>query len=375
MKVLFIFDEDFASHPFKKMDVCDASESYQIHLLCRYTEELQYNLPTSLGKLDLRYLPSRADQNRLDRNTLCHISSAFTAAVAYLTVLMRIFQLLPDVIVLDSPRLSPPVLFLKPLLRFELIYHPYELFGHQSFKVALLWRFIESFVFLASSVLITQSELRCIYYKSRASSTKLIISYNTKPRIIQRVEPRSELLDRLPDSYFIYEGSLIPGRNISTIVRHFIDDRNSNLVIAGRMSHWFQELCNELNIDSASNISYVGYQSSEAISILVSRAKAGFISYDNMCLNNRLSAPGRISDYLDAETPLIYDTANFSLDLFLRQEPWCFGCSFNEPYSLPKTLQVAKSFSTDQWIEYANHYRKRFRRINYTDIINHLVAS
>jgi glycosyltransferase involved in cell wall biosynthesis len=245
---------------------------------------------------------------------------------------------------------------LAKIYKGKCIYHPFELYGEQTSKYSRVLLKIES-ALLNRGVdgVITQNIYRAdVYEKERRSRIKPVLVRNTKNGAA--VKPNGKLRERLSlrasTKIVLYEGHLIQGRMLDSLVEAMRYMRGSDvvLVLIGQVTDWWSKNCEPViarfGLDEV--VFQLPHVEHGRIIDFIADANLGVIIYDDSCRNNKYCAPGKLSDYLFAGIPIVCPAYPPLLDIL---GSFKIGLTFEKqsPIEISKKLKEVLSTPSEVW--------------------------
>jgi glycosyltransferase involved in cell wall biosynthesis len=218
----------------------------------------------------------------------------------------------PDVIIVSLPRIAPFAWIIARLTGARFVYYSFELYGEQTQPAFFLWRWIERImVQYWIDAMITQNEPRArIYRQERKARVDPVIVHNYYPMHPHSPTGKLRRMLHLPDTsrIVLYEGALIPGRNLEKLAHavEFFPEDTLLVIIGQQWSWWKHEIKPTLaNLPFAMNIIVIPPMSHDALLDCVADANVGVIIYGDHVRNNYYCAPSKLSDYMHANIPML----------------------------------------------------------------------
>lgn len=305
---LFSSDENQICKPFDFSGVDDAikkfpqrKEKRAIRVarilerpICRKFKSLRESL-----KKILRYL------NQSDKKLTVLFSRMILRKIVYLKATVKLFRFKEEI---DIVLFSRAYLIFMILIKYKLssgkntqiLYYPFELYGHQTLTSSRLVRLMEK-VFLKYKVdgLITQNDLRLEYYRRIGFEGKSLIARNYK-----RKKTLSSLSERTfsgEEVKLVHVGSVDEGRGIERILEMILKTQiKFTLTVYGDVrKNWMRKHYEVISRAQEAGRLYIQGSIAE-IDLLynLSDFDIGIISYDRSCLNHLYCAPSKLTDYL-----------------------------------------------------------------------------
>ena len=228
----------------------------------------------------------------------------------YLLAAINAFRLKVDIVIVSRPQtvLAQLVLIIlqKTRLRKMLfVYYPYELYGHQYNKYKKLVLLLESHLIRkVYDSIVVPSAGRLAYYKSINPNIQGCVIRNFKnfPLI---VKCNSKQFERIG---LVYLGLVDYGRKLEEILGNLEKLPSSyKITFVGKVrKQWLRDNQDILNHwISLGKLEMIEEIPESDIVEHLSLYDIGLISYDDKCLNNRLCAPAKVTDYLHSDLPII----------------------------------------------------------------------
>ena len=228
----------------------------------------------------------------------------------YLLAATNASRLKVDVLIVSRPQtvLAQLVLIILRKLRFRrmlFVYYPYELYGHQYNKYNRIVFLLERiFIRNVYDSIVAPSAGRLSYYKSINPNIKGCVVRNFKRfKSIDRVDTKQT--ERIS---LVFLGLVDYGRKLEEIVNHLeLLPSSYKLTFIGKVrKHWLRDNQDNLNCwISLGKLELIEAIPEGTITERLSLYDIGLISYDDKCLNNRLCAPAKVTDYLHSDLPII----------------------------------------------------------------------
>lgn len=305
---LFSADEDQKCKPFDYSGVDDAikkfpqrKEKRAIRVarilerpICRKFKTLRKSL-----KGILRYL------NQSDKKLTVLVSRKILRKKVYLKATVKLFRFKEeiDIVLFSRAYLIFMILIRNKLLRgknTQVVYYPFELYGHQTRSSSRLVRQLEK-VFLKYKVdgLITQNDLRLEYYRRIGFEGKCLIARNYKRR--KTLSSLSERTFSAKEVKLVHVGIVDEGRGIEQILEMIMETQlELTLTVYGDVrKNWMRKHYDVISRAQEAGRLYIQGSIAE-IDLLctLSNFDIGIISYDRSCLNHLYCAPSKLTDYL-----------------------------------------------------------------------------
>ncbi len=235
-----------------------------------------------------------------------HIAPTRTHFIAGISA----YKFKADVVIVSRPQTAFVQLILLTLQKFKIkrirfIYYPYEMYGQQYNKYKKIILFLEKyFIKNLYSGLVTPSHGRLDYYKSINPNIQGCVVRNFKEFRL----PDKKASKQANSLNLVYLGLLDYGRKIEEIIDN-LDHLPSNfkfILVGKARKNWLED--NQENINywiSLGKLELVEEIPEHAISQYLSLYHIGLISYDESCLNNRLCAPAKVTDYLHSGLQIV----------------------------------------------------------------------
>ncbi len=228
----------------------------------------------------------------------------------YLLAATNAFRLKVDIVIVSRPQtvLAQLVLIVLRKSKFRrmlFVYYPYELYGHQYNKYKRLVLLLEKiFIRNVYDLIVAPSAGRLSYYKSINPNIQGCVVRNFKKfvpndRIDSKQTKRVDL---------VYLGLVDYGRKLEEIVAHLEQLPSPyKLTFIGKVRRqWLKDNQDNLNHwISLGKLELIEAIPESTITKRLSLYDIGLISYDDNCLNNRLCAPAKVTDYLHSDLPII----------------------------------------------------------------------
>ncbi len=228
----------------------------------------------------------------------------------YLLAAINAYRLRVDIVIVSRPQtiLAQLVLLFLRKIKFRrmlIIYYPYELYGRQYNKYNRLVLLLEKiFIKKVYDSIVAPSAGRLAYYKSINSSIQGCVLRNFK-----RFQPIESYGSKQTERVnLVFLGLVDYGRNLEKIIKHleYLPAAYKLTFIGKVRKQWLKD--NQDNLSywiSVGKLELVEAIPESSISERISFYDVGLISYDDSCLNNRLCAPAKVTDYLHADLPII----------------------------------------------------------------------
>ena len=228
----------------------------------------------------------------------------------YLLAATKAFRLKVDIVIVSRPQtvLAQMVLIILSKVKFRrmlFVYYPYELYGQQYNKYKKIVLLLERiFIRNIYDVIVAPSEGRLTYYKSINPNIQGCVIRNFK-----RFKPNKRVDSKQTKRInLVYLGLVDYGRKLEEIVAHLEQLPSTyRLTFIGKVrKQWLRE--NQENLIywiSLGKLELIEAIPESTITERLSLYDIGLISYDDNCLNNRLCAPAKVTDYLHSDLPII----------------------------------------------------------------------
>jgi glycosyltransferase involved in cell wall biosynthesis len=217
-----------------------------------------------------------------------------------------------DVIVATRPQAAICAWLAATVKRRRLVYYPFELYGDQSFAPSR-WLLGAEQLILRYGIdsLITQNEHRAgIYRRERGARVEPSIVHNYKPAASMPSAGvlKAQLGLDAKTRIVLYQGVLIEGRHLENVARSaaFLPP-DVVMVLMGRGSkEWLKGYEETIAGELASGRVFLlpPVTQEELLSYVVD-ADVGIIIYDGSVRNNLYCEPGKLSDYIFADVPVV----------------------------------------------------------------------
>ena len=228
----------------------------------------------------------------------------------YLLAATNAFSLKVDIVIVSRPQtaLAQLVLIILRKVRFRrmlFVYYPYELYGHQYNKYKRLVLLLERiFIRNVYDSIVVPSAGRLSYYKSINPNIQSCVVRNFKRfRPLERYDPKQTERFNL-----VFLGLVDYGRKLEEIIDQLeYLPAACKLTFIGKVrKHWLRDNQDNLNYwISLGKLELIEAIPENTITERLSFFDIGLISYDDRCLNNRLCAPAKVTDYLHSDLPII----------------------------------------------------------------------
>ena len=228
----------------------------------------------------------------------------------YLLAATNAFHLKVDIVIVSRPQtvLAQLVLIVLRKSKFRrmlFVYYPYELYGHQYNKYKRLVLLLEKiFIRNVYDLIVAPSAGRLSYYKSINPNIQGCVVRNFKKFVPNdRIDSKQTKRVNL-----VYLGLVDYGRKLEEIVAHLEQLPSPyKLTFIGKVrKQWLKDNQDNLNYwISLGKLELIEAIPESTITKRLSLYDIGLISYDDSCLNNRLCAPAKVTDYLHSDLPII----------------------------------------------------------------------
>lgn len=255
----------------------------------------------------------------------------------------------------------------------KLVYYPFELFGQQGFREPR-WETVLERVVIKRVVcsLITQNSARREYYLRINRNLPVTVVQNFCPVNLFATEPKSPANDT-SRVRVIYAGLLTKKRDIRALVDAFSElPAEFELTLLGPQKPDFgdQIMSNVRELAASSRLRIEEAVPRVHLGQIFSRHQIGVLSYDDSCLNNRLCAPTKLTDYLHCGLSVI--APNFiSLRDFSSDLPWIHFFEAGSATSIAKAIQTAAEYRS---LNFGSHFVTRSRALNWENEYKKLVT-
>ena len=228
----------------------------------------------------------------------------------YFSSAIKALRMKADVIIVSRPQTILVQLILACLKKTKIrklnfVYYPYELYGEQFHKGKKSLAFLERlFVKHVYDAIVVPSNSRLDYYRSINPNIRGCILRNFKKFVPLHKKPSRQL----GDLRLVYFGLIDYGRKIEDIVNELgLMPKGYKFFLVGEVrKQWYKDNQDSLNHwISEGKLELVAEIPEDMISKYLSNFDVGLISYDDSCLNNRLCAPAKVTDYLHAGLPIV----------------------------------------------------------------------
>ena len=290
----------------------------------------------------------------------------------YLLAATNAFRLKVDIVIISRPQtvLAQLVLIILrkvKLRRMLFVYYPYELYGQQYNRYNRLVLFLEGiFIRNVYDSIVAPSAGRLAYYKSINPDIQGYVVRNFK-RFIPSERVDSKKTKRIN---LVYLGLVDYGRKLEEIVAHLEQLPSTyKLTFIGKIrKQWLIDNQDNLNYwISLGKLELIEAIPENTITEQLSLYDIGLISYDDNCLNNRLCAPAKVTDYLHSDLPIIAPNLpgmkeiaelNSNMYLYSSTDVYSFFASLNE--ILPQLrIQAPGAISrSSSMLNWDNEYRR-----------------
>ena len=228
----------------------------------------------------------------------------------YLWAGFNAIQLKVDVVIVSRPQTVFAQLVLIVLQKTKLrkmlfVYYPYELYGHQYNKYKRLVLLLEKYLIRkVYNSIVAPSAGRLSYYKSINPNIQGCVVRNFKnfPPIVKFNSRQFEGIG------LVYLGLVDYGRKLEEILENLEQLPPSyKITFVGKVrKQWLRDNQDILNHwVSLGKLEMIEEIPESDIVEHLSFYDIGLISYDDKCLNNRLCAPAKVTDYLHSDLPII----------------------------------------------------------------------
>ena len=228
----------------------------------------------------------------------------------YLLAATNAFRLKVDIVIVSRPQtvLAQLVLIVLRKSKFRrmlFVYYPYELYGHQYNKYKRLVLLLEKiFIRNIYDLIVAPSAGRLSYYKSINPNIQGCVVRNFKKFVPNdRIDSKQTKRVNL-----VYLGLVDYGRKLEEIVAHLEQLPSPyKLTFIGKVrKQWLKDNQDNLNYwISLGKLELIEAIPESTITKRLSLYDIGLISYDDNCLNSRLCAPAKVTDYLHSDLPII----------------------------------------------------------------------
>ncbi len=228
----------------------------------------------------------------------------------YLLAAINAYRLKVDIVIVSRPQTVLAQLVLAVRRKFKsrrllFVYYPYELYGHQYNKYKRLVLLLERiFIRNVYDLIVAPSAGRLSYYKSINPNIQGCVVRNFK-KFLPNESFGSKQTKRVN---LVYLGLVDYGRKLEEIVAHLEQLPSPyKLTLLGKVrKQWLRDNKDNLNYwISLGKLELIEAIPESTITERLSLYDIGLISYDDNCLNNRLCAPAKVTDYLHAGIPII----------------------------------------------------------------------
>lgn len=337
--ITWICDQDHLQHPFIVQAVLAArSAGINVNVYdraARLTSDDYYhsNVPLSRTNAILCGVRLRGT-NRLKQ------------ILSWIVIFIKSLHCKSDIYVGELPQTLLIAWILAKIHKGKCIYHPFEIYGEQTSKYSKLLLSLESTLLKKCiDAIVTQNIYRSdVYQKERGCQIQPVIVRNTKQGV--QVKPNGKLREMLGVGLYkkiiLYEGHLIPGRMLDTLVEsmRYNKDGDMILVIVGQVTEWWminvEPIIKKFGLEKV--VVRLPYVSHNKITEFIADANVGVIIYDDNCRNNIYCAPGKLSDYLLAGIPVICPAYPPMIDVV---EFWHVGKTFQSK----SAVEISKSIN------------------------------
>ena len=228
----------------------------------------------------------------------------------YLLAATNAFRLKVDIVIVSRPQtvLAQLVLIVLRKSKFRrmlFVYYPYELYGHQYNKYKRLVLLLEKiFIRNIYDLIVAPSAGRLSYYKSINPNIQGCVVRNFKKFV------PNDRIDSIQTKRvnLVYLGLVDYGRKLEEIVAHLEQLPSPyKLTFIGKVrKQWLKDNQDNLNYwISLGKLELIEAIPESTITKRLSLYDIGLISYDDNCLNSRLCAPAKVTDYLHSDLPII----------------------------------------------------------------------
>jgi glycosyltransferase involved in cell wall biosynthesis len=246
----------------------------------------------------------------IDRRLTKFRARQIVSLLGYLLAANNAFRLKVDVVIISRPQtvLAQLVLIILRKIKFRqilFVYYPYELYGQQNNKYnRLVLLFERIFIRNVYDSIVAPSAGRLTYYKSINSDIQGCVVRNFK-RFIPNERVDSKQTKRIN---LVYLGLVDYGRKLEEIIAHLEQLPSTyKLTFIGKIrKQWLKDNQDNLNYwISLGKLELIEAIPESTITERLSLYDIGLISYDDNCLNNRLCAPAKVTDYWHSDLPII----------------------------------------------------------------------
>lgn len=245
-----------------------------------------------------------------------------------------------------------------------LVYYPFELFGQQGFREPL-WEIVLERAVIKRAVcsLITQNSARREYYLRINRNLPVTVIRNFGPMNLFAMQAKSPENDT-SRVRVIYAGLLTKKRDIRTLVDAFswLPAEFELTLLGPQKPDFVPQIMNNVGeLAASSRLRIEDAVPRVELGQIFSRYQIGVLSYDDSCLNNRLCAPTKLTDYLHCGLSVI--APNFiSLRDLSSDLPWVHFFEAGSSISIAKAIQTAAEYRR---LNYGPHFATKSRILNW----------
>lgn len=387
MKICWLHDERLLEHPIASLAISSLHQQHiDVYLASRDSvtsySDLKYfqDQPIAVSRFHARvaeiYKPLRRRYLRfaLIVNGVKNLDKRVSrwrgrVQASRFAASLRLAREDPDLLIVSRGRLLICVLPWVAIRRFQrrpraLVYYPFELFGQQGtreprWEIALERAVIKRVV----CSLITQNSARREYYLAINRNLRVTVVQNFCPANFFGTDMRSPVNDTRKVQV-VYAGLLNKNRDIRTLVDAFLElPAEFELTLIGPQKPDFfpQIMDNGGKLAAQSRLRINEAVPRVELGQFFSRYQVGVLSYDDSCLNNRLCAPTKLTDYLHCGLSVI--APNFiSLRNFSSEFPWIHYFQPGSATSIAKAIQNAAEYRS---LNFGPHFVTKSRVLNW----------
>jgi len=387
MRILWLHDEKLLEHPVASLAIKSLREQHievvlatgdssTKHCSSRYFQDEPIAVSRFHARIAGMYKPIRHKHlrfasiingvknldKRLSRWRGRIQASRFAAAI-------QLAQEDSNVVIVSRGRLLICVLPWVAIRRIQrrstkLVYPPFELFGQQGFREPRWETALERAVIkrIVCSV-ITQNSARREYYLRINKNIPVTVVQNFGPADLYPTEMTSSESDTQKVKV-IYAGLLTKKRDIKTLVDAFLElEPKFELTLLGPQQPDFlpQTKSSVRELVASGRLQILEAIPRVQLGHIFGRHQIGVLSYDDSCLNNRLCAPTKFTDYLHCGlsviAPNVVTLRDFSTDF-----PWIHHFNQGSATSIAEAIQDAAEYRS---LNFGPHFVTRSRVLNW----------
>lgn len=233
--------------------------------------------------------------------------------VSHVRGFLRLLRTRADVVIATRPSAAIPACLAAGLRHARFVYYPFELYAlqHATFSptVAATERLLLRH---RVDAVVTQNEERArVYVAERGCRVPPVVVRNYKPR--RHVDAAGRLRPTLgldaSTRIVLYEGQLVRGRWLDRLMRsiRYLPPDIQLVLMGPRKGDWWtregEPLYTELS--ATGRIAVVDAVPHDELLEHIADADVGVVIYDDSVRNNYYCAPGKLSDYVFANVPLV----------------------------------------------------------------------